>query len=149
MAVKHIPEGYQAVTPYLVVQNASQLIDFLKRSFGAEEAGDRMTRPDGKVMHAEVRIGGAPIMLCEPMMNLQAAPASIYLYVEDVDAAYRRALEAGATSLMEPADQFYGDRSGGVKDSQGNIWWIGTHIEDVAPEELAKRAAAHQPAKHG
>jgi uncharacterized glyoxalase superfamily protein PhnB len=88
-------------------------------------------------------------MMCEPMQNLQPSPASIYLYVQDTDAAYRRALEAGATSLMEPADQFYGDRSAGVKDSQGNIWWIGTHIEDVSPEELARRAAAHQPAKQG
>ncbi len=93
-------------------------------------------------MHAQVKIGDSFVMMGEPMGEFQPMPASIYLYVEDTDATYQRALEAGATSIMEPADQFYGDRNAGVKDPFGNLWWIGTHIEDVSPEEIEKRAKA-------
>lgn len=138
MAVKPIPDGYHSVTPYLMVENAGKLIDFLKQAFGATET-ERVSRPDGGVMHAEVRIGNSPVMMGEPM-GRPAMPAGLYLYVEDVDAIYAQALAAGATSLMAPADQFYGDRSGGVTDPAGNTWWIATHIEDVPHDELAKRA---------
>jgi len=99
-------------------------------------------------MHAEVMVGDSPIMLGEPMGQFQPMPASIYVYVPDTDACYQRAIKAGAASLMEPADQFYGDRNAGVRDPAGNVWWIGTHIEDVAPEEIARRAAERATA-HG
>lgn len=147
MAVKPIPEGYHSVTPYLVVPRVSALIDFLKRAFDARETY-RMPRADGTVMHAEVRIGDSNIMLGEPMGEWKPMPASVYLYVEDADAVYRRAIESGATSLMEPADQFYGDRHGGVQDPSGNHWWIATHKEDVAPEELSRRAEAAMKQRH-
>jgi PhnB protein len=141
MAVKAIPEGYRAVTPYLVVPGVAQLMDFLKQAFGAEEV-NRMARPDGTVMHGEVRIGDSVIMMGEVSGAFEPTAAMIHLYVEDVDATYRRALEAGATSVREPADQFYGDRSGGVKDRFGNQWWIATHVEDVSPDEMERRAKA-------
>lgn len=141
MPVKPIPEGYHTVTPYLTVPGVARLIEFLKQAFGAEEK-ERMARPDGAVMHAEVRIGDSMVMLGEPSGNFSPMPAMIYLYVDDTDAAYRRALEAGATSMMEPADQFYGDRNAGVKDPSGNLWWIATHKEDVPPEEMKRRAEA-------
>jgi uncharacterized glyoxalase superfamily protein PhnB len=101
-----------------------------------------MMRPDGSIGHAEVKIGDSIIMMSEPMGDMQPMPASIYLYVQETDAVYQRALQAGATSLTEPADQFYGDRSAGVKDPAGNQWWIATHKEDVPPEEMVKRARA-------
>lgn len=140
MAVKPIPDGYHAVTPYLTVENAAKLIDFLKQAFGAVET-ERVARPDGGIMHAEVRIGDSAVMLGEPMGH-STSPAGLYLYVEDVDATYARALAAGATSLIAPTDQFYGDRSGSVTDPAGNTWWIATHIEDVPRDEMAKRAEA-------
>ncbi|HEX2276932.1 MAG TPA: VOC family protein [Candidatus Tectomicrobia bacterium] len=142
MAVKPIPDGFHSVTPYLQVQGASKLIDFLKQAFGAEEVF-RMPRPDGAVMHAEVRIGDSIIMLGEAMGEHQPMPGSIYLYVDNADATYRRALQAGATTVHEPADQFWGDRLAGVKDPVGNFWSIATHKEDVSPDELAKRAEAY------
>jgi uncharacterized glyoxalase superfamily protein PhnB len=141
MAVKLIPEGYHTVTPYLVVPDVACLIDFLVQAFGAKET-HRMSRPDGSIGHAEVKIGDSAVMMGQSNDQWKPMPGSIYLYVDDTDATYRRALEAGATSLMEPADQFYGDRNAGVQDPTGNMWWIATHKEDVAPEELARRAAA-------
>lgn len=140
MTVKPIPKGYHTITPYLVVQGAAQFIDFLKQAFGAEEIL-RMAQPDGTIMHAEVKIGDSGVMLGEAGGENKPMPAMLHLYVEDMDGAYRRALQAGATSLREPADQFYGDRIGGVRDSFGNQWWLATHIEDVSADELAKRAA--------
>jgi uncharacterized glyoxalase superfamily protein PhnB len=142
MAVKPIPEGYHSVTPYLVVRGAAKLIDFLTQAFEAKEIF-RMPRPDGTVMHAEVKIGDSIVMMGEAMGDMQPMPGTMYLYVHDADAVYRRALQAGATSVMEPADQFYGDRHGGVKDPAGNHWWIATHKEDVPPDELQKRAQAY------
>ena len=141
MTIKPIPEGFHTVTPYLMVQGASKLIDFLKQAFGAEEIL-RMARPDGAIMHAEVRIGDSRVMMGEPMGGCQPMFGSLYLYVHDVDAVYKRALQAGATSTSEPADQFYGDRSAGIKDPVGNQWWIATHKEDVPPEEIVRRAEA-------
>ena len=141
MAIKPIPEGYHTVTPYLTVEGAAKLIDFLKQAFEAKEILC-MTRPDGIIGHAEVRIGDSIVMLSEACGEWQPMPAMLHLYVEDVDAVYRCALDAGATSLREPMDQFYGDRSGGVRDLCGNHWWIATHKENLPPEELAKRAEA-------
>jgi len=141
LAVKPIPDGYHTVTPYLTVQGVPKLIDFLKQAFEAQEI-ERMTQPDGTIGHAEVRIGDSVVMMGEARDEWKPMPSGIYLYVNDTDAVYKRALQAGATSIMEPADQFYGDRSAGVKDSSGNHWWIATHKEDVSPEELKKRAQA-------
>lgn len=137
--VKPVPEGYHTLTPHLIVQGAPKLLDFLKQAFDAKEKYS-LTGPNGAIMHAEVKIGDSMVMIGEAMGEWKAMPASIALYTDNADALYKRALEAGATSIREPADQFYGDRSGGVKDPAGNHWWIATHIEDVSPDELRKRA---------
>lgn len=141
MAVRPIPEGYHSITPYLIVSGADKLIDFMKRAFAAEEI-ERMDLPDGTIRHAEVRIGDSILMMGEAGGAWAPMPCSLYLYVNDTDAVYRQALQAGATSVMEPADQFYGDRNAGVKDGSGNLWWIATHKEDVSREELRRRAQA-------
>ena len=140
-SVQPIPDGAHTVTPYLVVEGVPKLIDFLKQAFGAQEAA-RMARPDGGVMHAEVKIGDSTVMMGEPMGDWKAKPCSLYVYVEDVDAVYQRAIEAGGTSVGGPKDQFFGDRTGGVIDPCGNYWGIATHVEDVSHEEMAKRFTA-------
>ncbi len=140
--VNYIPEGHHHVTPYLVVPGVAKLIEFLKQAFGAELVEQPSTRPDGSVMHAQVKIGDSRIMMGEPMGDFTAMPAVLYLYVPNTDATYKKAIEAGAKSIMEPADQFYGDRNAGVEDASGNMWWIATHIEDVSPDEMTKRAEA-------
>jgi PhnB protein len=142
MAVKSIPDGFHTVTPYLVVHGVATLLDFLQRAFDAQPLLSPMVRADGSIGHAEVKIGDSVVMMGEPMGDMRPMPGSIYLYVNDTDAVYRRALQAGATSLMEPADQFYGDRSAGVQDVVGNQWWIATHKEDVPPDEMLQRAKA-------
>ena len=139
MAVKPIPDGYHTITPYLVVPGVAKFLEFLKQAFDAKEMF-RSASPEGTVMHAEVRIGDSPVMMGEAMGEHKPMPSMLYLYVNDTDAWYKRALEAGATSVMEPADQFYGDRNAGVKDEWGNQWWMATHVEDVAPDELERRA---------
>src|SRR2546426_3769066 len=123
MAVQPIPEGYTAVTPYLAVEDASKLLEFVKQAFGAEETFKTPT-PDGKIGHAEVKINGSMIMLADASTSDQgqAMPGMIHLYVDDTDKSYRRALEAGATSLREPQNMFYGDRTAGVRDPVGNHW---------------------------
>jgi PhnB protein len=138
MPVKPIPDGYHTITPYLMIQDSPKFIEFLNRAFDAKEIHRSETK-DGKIMHAEVKVGDSMIMLSEASSQFPAEPAKFYLYVKDTDAAYKQALAAGATSIMEPADQFYGDRNAGVKDSFGITWWIGTHVEDVSPEEIKKR----------
>lgn len=141
MPVKPIPDGYHTLTPYLVVENAATLITFLEEAFGGVEIS-RTTMPDGTILKAVVTVGDSPVILGEARGDFGPMPASIYLYVEDTDATYKRALAAGATSLMEPGDQFYGDRNAGVKDPCGNCWWIATRFEDVPAEEIERRAAA-------
>jgi PhnB protein len=150
--VNPIPEGYHSVTPYIVVDGAARAIEFYKQVFGATELF-RMDGPDGKVGHAEIKIGDSHVMLADehPEMNARGprsfggSPVSLMLYVEDVDATVARAVEAGATLKRPVADQFYGDRAGGVEDPFGHFWYVATHVEDVPPEELRKRAAAaHQ-----
>ena len=142
MPVAPIPEGYHSVTPYLMVRGVGRLIGFLKAAFDATEVVPAMKRSDGTIAHAEYRIRDSIVMMGEPMGRFEPMPSTIHLYVSDADAVYERALRAGAASIMEPANQFYGDRSAGVRDSCGNIWWIATHTEDVGPQELAKRAEA-------
>ena len=141
MGVNPIPEGYRTVTPYLVVDGAANVLEFVKQAFGAEEKF-RMDTPDGTIGHAEVQIGDSMVMLGDAGDQNPAMPAMIHLYVDDCDATYERALGAGGTSEREPTDQFYGDRSAGVRDPAGNLWWIATHVEDVPEEELAKRMEA-------
>jgi PhnB protein len=138
--VKPIPDGYHTVTPYLVVRDVPRLIQFLEQAFGATEVM-RHPRPDGTVMHAEVQIGDSRVMMGEPPDGTPPMPASIHLYAVDTDALYHLALQAGATSLREPADQFYGERTAGVRDPVGNQWWIATRVENLSPVEIALRAA--------
>ena len=142
MAVSPIPAGFHTLTPYLVVTGAPKLIDFLKAAFGAVEKY-RSARPDGTVMHASLRVGDSMLMMGEACGAFPAMPACLYLYVPDVDGTYRQAIAAGAVSIAEPTNQFYGDRHAGVKDPSGNQWWIATHVEDVAPEEIQRRAAQY------
>src|SRR5260370_27582812 len=132
MAVKPIPEGYHGVTLYVVVPGVAKLIDFLKQAFDAKEL-HRMAGPDGRIMHAEVRIGDSPVMLGEPMGEWKAMPCAVYLYVEDTDAVYNSALRAGATSMMEPADQFYGDRNPAGKGPPSNAWGVRPPLGRVRP----------------
>ena len=147
MAVKPIPEGYRTVTPYLAVDDAAEAIEYYKKAFGAKERV-RMETPDEKIGHAELEIGDSLVMLSDPIpeattrtpKELGGTSASVFLYVEDVDAVVKRAVDAGATVTMEVADQFWGDRFGSVQDPFGHSWSIATHVEDVPPEEMAERA---------
>ena len=142
MTAKHIPDGYHTVTPYLTVRNAPKVIEFLKQAFGAELSHEPIKRPDGSIMHAQVKIGDSRIMIAEESEMAKATTSSLYLYVPNVDVVFQQAVKAGGKTVMEPTDMFYGDRSGGVKDPSGNSWFVATHKEDVAPQELAKRADA-------
>jgi uncharacterized glyoxalase superfamily protein PhnB len=148
MAVKPIPEGYSTATPYLVVPNAAKVLEFVKKAFGAKESYPAMTAPDGSIMHAEVTIGDSRIMMGQSSERWPPIPAMLYLYVPDCDAVYKSAVAAGGTSVTEPANQFYGDRHGTVRDAGGNLWCIATHVEDVPPEEMATRAAAAMKQGH-
>jgi PhnB protein len=133
MGANSVPEGYHSVTPYLFVDGADRLIEFVRKAFDAKE-NLRLPRDDGSVMHAEVRIGDSPVMLADatgPAAQFGAMPSSIYLYVADCDAVYRRAVEAGGASVMEVQDLPNGERYGGVKDPTGNIWWIATRVKAV------------------
>ena len=136
--VKEMREGFHSITPYLSVPSADKMIDFLKQAFNANLTF-RGTRPDGSVMHTELKIGDSYIMMGEPTGNFPAMQSSIYLYVKDCDTVYKNAVKAGGVSLMEPQTQPSGERYGGVKDPAGNIWWIATHVEDVSREEEERR----------
>ncbi len=140
--VNPIPKGYHTVTPYLVVEGAGQLMDFLKKSFGAQKKG-LMPRPDGTIGHAEMKIGDSIVMLADAMGEHKPTTITIYLYVKNADAGYKKALAAGATSIMEPTDMFWGDRNAGVKDAFGNQWWIAMRKEIVPPKEMKKRSEAY------
>lgn len=149
MSVKPIPEGYHTATPYLAVDDAAEALEYYKKAFGAKERG-RMEAPDGKIGHAEIQIGDSVVMLSDPFpqastrtpKELGGTTASVFLYVENVDAFVQRAVDAGATVSMEVADQFWGDRFGTITDPFGHSWSVATHIEDVPPEEMAERAKA-------
>jgi PhnB protein len=149
MAVKAVPEGYHAVTPYLIVDGAARALEFYRQAFGAAERM-RLAAPGGKIGHAEIAIGGSTIMLADehPEMGYRGpraiggTPVSIHLYVENVDEMFPRAVAAGATVLQPVKDQFYGDRSGTLRDPFGHVWNIATHKEDLSPEEMHRRAEA-------
>ncbi len=139
MAVNPIPDGFHTVTPYLVVADIDQFLDFLKAAFGATEK-ERVPSQDGRTGHAEALIGDSYVMMGRAQDEFPALPCMLYLYVPDTDATYAQALAAGATSMQEPVDMFYGDRNAFVQDPAGNTWCIATHQEDLTPEELAERA---------
>jgi len=148
-SVRHIPEGYHSVTPYVICKDAGKAIDFYKKSLGARELS-RFGDPSGKIAHAEILIGNSHLMLADefPEMNFKSpktlggSPVSFMVYVEDVDFVAKQATKAGMKELKPVADQFYGDRSGTFEDPYGHTWTISTHIEDVTPAEMKKRAAA-------
>ena len=153
--VSYIPQGYNTVTPYLVVKGAAQAIDYYKKVFGATETV-RMDTPDGKVGHAELKIGNSHIMLADenPGMGqgyssaatIGASPVSLYVYLPDVDRVVERAVAEGAKLLKPVQDQFYGDRSGFIQDPFGHLWGVATHVEDVAPQEMKERMKKLQAA---
>jgi len=148
-AVKPIPEGYRTLTPYLTIRNAAAALDFYKQAFDAEERF-RMADGAGRISHAEIRIGDSLLMLSDeyPEMgarspeSLGGSPVMLHIYVEDVDTVVARALQAGATLARPVENQFYGDRGGMLVDPFGHKWWVSTHVEDVAPDELERRAKA-------
>ena len=149
--VRPIPEGYHTATPYLILDNATRALDFYQRAFGAVELF-RMAGPNGKIGHAEIRIGDSPLMLADEHPDMGArspksiggSPISIMLYVENVDAFVDKAVKAGAKLVRPIENKFYGDRAGGLEDPFGYQWYIATHIEDVPPEEMKRRAASAQ-----
>lgn len=143
MKVKTIPEGYHTITPYFSVRDAPKLIEFLKQAFDAQEI-ERHAMPDGTIINAQIKVGDSMVLVGEAPKDLgerKLMPAMLYMYVNDVDAVYQSAIQAGGKSIMEPKDQFYGDRSGAVEDLAGNQWWIATHQEEMSQEELIERAA--------
>jgi len=151
--VHHIPQGYNSVTPYLIVKGATKAIDYYKKIFGATEVM-RMPGPDGRIGHAELKIGNSHIMLADEFpemghqdpLTLGNSPVSMLIYVEDVDSTVARAVADGAEILKPVEDQFYGDRMGFIKDPFGHRWGVATHTEDLSPEEMKERAKKARPA---
>ena len=149
MAVKPVPEGYHAVTPYLIVKGAARALEFYVNAFQARELF-RMDQPDGRIGHAELQLGDSRVMLADEFDEVGArspdtvggSPVGIMLYVEDVDATVARAVAAGARITRPVANQFYGDRTGTLTDPFGHVWYVATHVEDVSPEEMERRQAA-------
>ena len=137
--VRPVPEGFRTVTPYLIADNAPGLIEFMERAFDGKVTF-RMDGDDGKITHATVAIGDSTVMLADAMNGMSPQTAMLYLYLEDADATFRKAVQANATVLQEPKTEFYGDRAGAVKDQWGNVWWMATHVEDVDEDELQRRA---------
>jgi len=149
MSVKPVPEGYHTLSAYLAVDDASEAIEYYKRAFGAKERV-RMDAPGGKIGHAELEIGDSVIMLSDPFPQASTRPpselggtsSSVFMYVEDVDAVVKQAVDGGATVTMEVADQFWGDRFGTITDPFGHVWSIATHVEDLTPAEIEERGKA-------
>ena len=150
-----IPKGYHSLTPYLIVHDAKKAIDFYQRAFGAKETV-HMDGPDGKIAHAELKIGDSMMMISDEMpgnrsaKSLGGTPVSLFLYVENVDNTFKQAVSAGAKADQQPTDMFWGDRYGKLTDPFGHTWSVATHVEDITPEEMAKRtkeamAKMHQP----
>jgi len=152
MAVKAKPEGYHTVTPHLIVRGGAKALEFYRAAFGAEETV-RMPGPDGRLMHAEMRIGDSVVMLSDEFpeqgskspQSLGGCSGGIFLYVDNVDAAFKRAVDAGCAAKMPPTDMFWGDRFARLTDPFGHAWAMATHVEDVPPEEMKRRRQQHQP----
>jgi PhnB protein len=146
MAVNFTPTGYHSVTPYLIIDGAAKAIDFYKKAFEAQELF-RMPMPDGKIAHAEIKIGDSPVMMADEQeehrgpKSFGGSPVGLMIYVKDVDRIFKQAIAAGAKEQKPVTDQFYGDRSGTLADPFGHVWTIATHIEDVSPEEIERRVA--------
>ncbi len=148
MSVQPIPEGFHSVTPHLIIQNAAEAIEFYKKAFGAEEM-TRMPTPDGKIMHAEIKIGDSHVMIAERMAefgmkgpeDFGGSPVCLHIYCDNVDTMFETAVKAGGQVVMPPQDMFWGDRYGKLKDPFGHEWSIATHTADPSPEEMAKAAA--------
>ena len=140
-SVRSIPEGFHSVTPFLIVDNAPKFLEFIKNAFGAEITYD-LRDDNGQVIHSTAKIGNSLIMIADTMGDMKQQTSMLYIYLDDVDAAYKKAIQAKAKSMDEPKDQFYGDRAGAVGDEWGNVWWLGTHIEDVDEADLKERAKA-------
>jgi uncharacterized glyoxalase superfamily protein PhnB len=138
MPIKPIPEGFHAITPYLFAEGVSRLIEFISAAFGGEVISCK-DRPDGSIMHAEMRVGDSMLMLADASTDFGPMPTSIYLYVTNSDTVYQTALKCGGTSVFPIMTLPSGERYGGVKDPCGNIWWIATHVENVPPEEQERR----------
>lgn len=149
MTIKPIPDGYHSVTPYLSIKGAAEAIDFYKRAFGATELF-RLVAPGGEIGHAEIKVGDSPIMLADPCaegtfrnpQTLGGSSVGLHVYVENVDALFAQAVNAGAKAVRPVQDQFYGDRTGTLEDPFGHIWFLATHKEDLTPEEINRRAEA-------
>ena len=144
--IQSIPEGFHTVTPFLVVDGADRLIEFLESAFDGSLT-DKFMTPDDRIMHATVTIGDSRIMLSDTMEGMQPQLGMLFLYVDDVDTTFKNALSAGGSLVREVKDEFYGDRAGAVKDEWGNTWWVATHVEDVSEPELKRRVkeAAQEP----
>ncbi len=139
--VKSMPDGYHSIIPYTIVESADSFIEFLQLAFGAD-ISECIREESGRIMHAEARIGDSIIMISEACPEMGPIKAGLYHYTDDVDSVFKQAVANKAEPTMEPADMFWGDRMGSVRDPWGNIWWIATHVEDVTPAELAERARA-------
>jgi PhnB protein len=135
--VQKRPDGFHTVNPYLVVNGAAKVMEFLKQAFNAKDVGEAFKAPDSKIMHATLQLGDSMVEVGD---SNEPMPMNLHMYVDDVDGLYRRAIAAGGTSVREPETTFYGDRSAGVKDLGGNNWWLACHVEDVSPEEITRRA---------
>jgi PhnB protein len=146
MGVKAVPDGYHTINSMLVVKDPEGLISFCEQVFKGK-CSERVNTPDGQLMHAEVQVGDSTLMLGQAMEQWPESTGTLYLYLEDVDETYQRAIAAGAKSLGEPKDQFWGDRMGGFSDANGINWWVARHVEDVAPEELQSRMEKHMAEK--
>jgi len=149
MTIKSIPDGYHSVTPYLSIKGAAKAIEFYKRAFSATELF-RLVAPNGEIGHAEIKIGDSPIMLADPCeegafrnpQSLGGSSVGLHVYVEDVDALFVQAVDAGAKALRPVQNQFYGDRTGTLEDPFGHVWFLATHKEELTPEEINRRAEA-------
>jgi PhnB protein len=149
MTIKFTPDGYHSVTPYLSIKGAAEAIEFYKRAFSATELF-RLVAPNGEIGHAEIKIGDSPIMLADPCeegpfrnpQSLGGSSVGLHVYVEDVDALFVRAVDAGAKAVRPVQDQFYGDRTGTLEDPFGHVWFLATHKEELTPEEINRRAEA-------
>lgn len=141
------PSGYQTVIPYINCADATGLITFLEKVLGGKLA-ERILQPDGKIMHAEVRLGNCVVMLSDACQEMKPEPSRLYLYLDEVDSVYLKALENGCSSIMEPGDMFWGDRMGCIRDTWGNTWFIAKYVEDVPANELQSRADAFMQ-QHG
>lgn len=140
MAVKPVPEGYHTITPYMMVPDADAFLKFIEKAFGAKSKMEPMRNPDGKIMHADTKIGDSHLMFGQATAEYPAQPISLYLYVRDCDKIFKQAVDAGAESHVEPQDQFWGDRHGCVTDPFGNSWWVATHKKNVSANEIKKLA---------